>query len=108
MQSKKIGGPRFSGRGTNKWDPKPGSVEFYRANLPLEFSKVTGRIASGLGISYQEAEKKAALVMSWSEKPLAKLIERGALDNPHRCPSCATPFEHTDKPFPAWDNKQKE
>ena len=105
MQSKKEGGRRFSGYGLKKWDPKPGTVEWYKANMPDRLNNTAINVSNGMGIpmdDYQDGEgkwrdgalKMAARVISWSEKPLAQMVGAGALDLPDKCPSCGTYTNH--------------
>ena len=104
-QSKKEGGRRFSGYGLKKWDPKPGTVDWYKANMPERLNNTAINISNGLGIpmdDYNDVDNKsqpgaltmAARVIAWSEKPLAQMIKSGALDLPDKCPSCGTYTNH--------------
>lgn len=104
LDSKKIGVPRFSGKGLAKFDPRPGTVQWYKANMPERFNNTKINIRSGLGCSDQEAERIAAQVLRRIEAPIQGIIDSGALDK-ERCPSCAFHLKHTDKPFPKWDKK---
>lgn len=106
MQSKKEGGRRFSGYGLKKWDPKPGSVEWYRANLPEKLNNTAINIRNGMGVPMEDytldegktwlrgAEAMAAGVLAWSEKPLAGVVKSGAMDLPDKCPGCGTFTNH--------------
>lgn len=105
MQSKKVGGRRFSGYGLKKWDPKPGTVEWYKANMPERLNNTAINISNGMGIpmdDYQSEDGKwstgalnmAARVIRWSEQPLAQMVGAGALDLPDKCPSCGTFTNH--------------
>lgn len=102
--NKKLGAPRFAGYGrTNrKWDPQPGSVEWYKANMPERFNNTMINIRNA-GYDQQFSEQAAARVLAWSEKPLASM----RFEN-KKCPGCGFNLEHCDKPFPKWDQKQRE
>lgn len=65
--SKKIGAPRFDGRGKNQ--PKPGSVKWYRQHTPdrLNNTKITIRETGGL--DEESAEIVAARILRWNEGP---------------------------------------
>jgi len=115
MQNKIVGGRRFSGYNrTNKgMDPRPGSLAWYKANMPNKLNDVAANLSNGLGIPMDNfdqegkpmlgALERAAIVLSWSEKPLAHI----KFDN-HKCTGCGTSITHSDKPFPKWDLSQKE
>ncbi len=62
--SKKIGVPRFDGRG--KMQARPGTVKWYRQNIPQRFESVRQNIESA-GYDYAASEVIAARVLKWSE-----------------------------------------
>lgn len=110
MQGKKVGVGRFTGKGLNKFDPKPGTVAWYKANLPDRFNNTMINIRSALFQAPTKeqqaiADRMAAQVLAWNEKPLAGVIASGSLDLRSRCPGCGFDLKHTDKPFPRWDKK---
>lgn len=104
--SKKEGARRFSGYGLKKWDPKPGTVEWYKANLLELLNNTAINIRNGTGVPMEDytlddgktwrsgAETMAARVLSWSEKPLAGIVKSGAMDLPDKCPGCGTYTNH--------------
>lgn len=115
MQIKKVGGPRFTGRGLRKFDPKPGTFEWYKAHMPDRLNNTARNISNGLGIpmdDYQDEgkTKPGALTMAVNvirrvESSMQGVIDAGALDLKDKCPSCGFYLKHTDKPFPSWDKK---
>lgn len=96
MQSKKVGGKRFTGAGVRKkWDPFPGTVQWYEQNLPEKLNNTAINIRNGLGIPMEDyegedgkthdgAKTMAARVLAWSEKPLSKI----PFPIPDKCSSC--------------------
>lgn len=76
--SKLVGGQRFNGSGQKKFDPKPGTVAFYKANMPDRLNNTKIQIRQGTGFSDSDCEVIAARVLRWNESPLAFM----KFDNP--------------------------
>lgn len=65
--SKKIGVPRFDGKG--KLQPRPGSVKWYKQHMPERFNNTKITIRDTGGFTEEESERIAASVLRWNEGP---------------------------------------
>lgn len=91
---------RFQGIGVRgKWDPQPGSPQFYMANMPERFNNTLINIKTGLeGINHPKAgdrrflEMATARVLSWNEKNLAMI----SFPLPDKCFACGGDLVHKD------------
>lgn len=87
---------RFSGIGVRgKWDPRPGSVEFYKANMPDRFNNTMLNIKSGMEAAGRPQSQKfydeaTARVLAWNEKPLSKI----PFPLPDKCFACGGDLIH--------------
>ena len=86
---------RGQGIGIQKWDPKPGSVAFYKANLPDRFNNTMLNIKSGLealGRTHDQRfyDEAAARVLRWNEMPLSKI----PFPLPDKCFACGGDLIH--------------
>jgi hypothetical protein len=83
---------RFSGVGVRgKWDPRPGTVEWYKANMADRFNTTMLNIKSA-GYEQAFAEQAAARVLAWNERPLSKI----PFPLPDKCFACGSGLIHKD------------
>lgn len=92
---KKIGHARFAGKGLSKFDPKPYTAEWYKANVPKRFDQVKATLMETGGFSAMDAEKATLNILRRSETALANI----KFDPPSKCPSCGTATNHADAKF---------